>query len=63
MLNLVLLKATAARNMQEIEAASALIERANAKLSAIKKHREKKRREEKHSWKLLYLQRRRKYRH
>ena len=36
MLNLVLLKATAARNMQEIEAASALIERANAKLSAIK---------------------------
>ena len=34
-------QATAARIMQEIEAASALIERANAKLSAIKKHREK----------------------
>ena len=34
-------KETAARNMQEIEAASTVIERVNTKLSAIKKHRRK----------------------
>ena len=34
-------KETAARNMQEIEAASVVIERVNTKLSAIKKHRRK----------------------
>lgn len=34
-------KATAARKMQEIKAASVASERANAKLSAIKKHQEK----------------------
>lgn len=34
-------KATAVRNMQEIEATGALIEKASANLSAIKKHRKK----------------------
>lgn len=34
-------KATAARNMKEIETANTLIERANDKLSAIKRHQEK----------------------
>lgn len=34
-------KATAARKIQEIKAASAASERANAKLSATKKHQEK----------------------